>query len=210
MISIIFVMLCCFAALLCCCFAALLLCCFTAVLLCGHRSKSFSVGVLWLTALVFTGLNFLKLWCGQGCGFLNWWSGGSSCVPWASKHSLIVILFAGHRTHSKISCWNHGFRFCNSKFSVPPGPCEDHARAWFWICVGPCGASDFKYVLWFSMLAIEHIPKFHVGIMVVFFLIRDFWFHLVYVKIMLELDSGLVLGPRLHRNQFLFRFLYVI
>ena len=152
MISIIFVMLCCFAALLCCCFAALLLCCFTAVLLCGHRSKSFSVGVLWLTALVFTGLNFLKLSCGQGCCFLNWWSGGSSCVPWASKHFLIVILFAGHRTHSKISCWNHGFRFCNSNFC----------------------------------------------------------FHLAHVKITLELDSGLVLGPMVHRIPNIFRLLYFI
>ena len=134
-------MLCCFAALLCCCFAALLLCCFTAVLLCGHRSKSFSVGVLWLTALVFTGLNFLKLWCGQGCCFLI--------------DGLVVVL----------------------------------------VCLGLRSTLS----LWFCLLAIEHIPKFHVGIMAFVFVIRNFRFHLAHVKIMLELDSGFVLGPVVHR-----------
>ena len=53
--------------------------------------------------------------------------------------------------------------------------------------------------LWFCLLAIEHIPKFHVAIMAFVFVIRDFRFHLANVKIMLELDSGLVLGSMVHR-----------
>ena len=39
---------------------------------------------------------------------------------------------------------------------------------------------------------------------------KDFCFHIVYVKIMLELGSGLVLGPMVHRIPNIFRLLYFI